>query len=213
MDSCCIGQLGAKDQVMSGKKQIVLASLSPYRKSVLASSGVPFSVKPAAIDESQIIDPDPKSLALSRAKAKAVSVARDFHSHLIIGCDQVLGFNGQAFDKVTSREQALGRLKLLQGKSHTLHSALCLFESEGSEPRELWAQTFDIEMPMRPLTDLQIEKYLNFDEWQGSVGCYQFENHGVHLFKPLVADTSAIIGLPLLPLLEALRRNGADILS
>ena len=144
----------------------------------------------------------------------AMASASQAADSLVIGADQVLSLDGEAFDKVTTLAEARIRLKRLAGKTHILHTgmALALGSQAGQPARLLRSQVIDIKMPMRPLNADQIEAYLAMGEWEGSVGCYQFENRGVHLFTEVWADASAIVGLPLQALLADLRQLGIDSL-
>jgi septum formation protein len=195
---------------------LVLASASPFRRSLLKAVGVPFRVLVAPIDERQVFAPTAKALASARALAKAQAVAQTVKTHgpaheIVIGCDQVLEFDGEAFDKVTTLAQAKARLKQLSGKTHYLHSAYVLVLT--GQPLTLLCQKLvTVPMPMRPLTASEIKAYAATGEWQGSVGCYQFENRGHQLFEVVKADQAAIIGLPLQDLLQELRRYGLNFL-
>jgi septum formation protein len=199
---------------MSSIKTLVLASGSPWRKSLLASTGAEFLVMTAPVDEYAITAPDPVSLAQARSEAKALATAAQLPGSLVIGADQVLSLAGRMFDKARSAAEASDRLAKMSGRSHTLHSglALALGPTEGHGARIISAAVVDVDMPMRTLTEAEIASYVATGEWQGSVGCYQYENRGVHLFDGVTGDQSSIVGLPLQTLLKLLRTLGVDLL-
>lgn len=199
---------------MSSVKTLVLASSSPWRKSLLASTGAAFVVQTAPVDEYAISAPDPTSLAMARSEAKAFATAEVMPGALVIGADQVLSLGQQMFDKARSSHEAAERLAQMAGRSHTLHSGLCLAmgPTEGTPARILTSLVVDVAMPMRALLKAEIEAYVATGEWQGSVGCYQYENRGIHLFEGVAGDQSSIVGLPLQALLKMLRNLGVDLL-
>ena len=154
-------------------------------------------------------------MASLRSEAKALATAALHPEALVIGADQVLGLDGRGFDKVHSAAAARQRLALLSGRTHHLHSglALALGPAAGRPARLLASRVVDTAMPMRRLTDAELDAYVATGEWQGSVGCYQFENRGVHLFQGIeCGEHSAIVGLPLTVLLSELRALGVDTL-
>lgn len=192
-------------------KQLILASQSPFRRSLLAAAGLRFEAETAPVDERDVAGLPPRALALGRARLKGAAVARLRPDALVIGADQVLGLEGVAYDKAESEAEAAVKLRELAGKTHTLHSAVTLIL--GGSGREVAHFVVDVPMPMRGLSDDEISAYVATGEWRGVVGCYQFENRGVHLFEAASFDHSAIVGLPLQPLLKALRALGVDALS
>lgn len=194
---------------MTHVKQLILASQSPFRRALLQASGVAFNAAVAPIDERDVSHSDPKVQARLRAEAKAVAVARQMADAMVIGADQVLGLDGQALGKVETAADAKVRLARMSGRSHTLHSAVTL----AFGPNVLWSAVVDVDMPMRSLSPAAIDAYIATGEWEGSSGCYQFENRGVHLFEGVDRDHAAIIGLPLQPLFARLRAFGMDLLQ
>lgn len=193
---------------------LLLGSSSRFRQSLLQSTGISFEVRTSPVDEKTILANDPRQLALARAEAKGGAVAQANPGCLVIGADQVLGFHGKSYDKAVDRTEARLRLQEFSGQTHFLHSAFSLsFRSENwNAPQFLYGEVVDVGMTMRSLTAAEIEAYLDTDEWQGVVGCYQFENRGVNLFDRVSGDSSAIIGLPLPQLLAALRSLGVNAL-
>jgi septum formation protein len=146
------------------------------------------------------------------ARAHGVSLPLRDEPFLAIAADQVLEFAGEAFGKAHSAEEAFDRLRRLSGRPHLLHSAYCLVYHDGQQNlvRILSSRVVTAEMTMRKLSDEELQAYLATDEWRGCAGCYQYENQGVHLFESVLGDASTIIGLPLLNLLEDMRRLGVN---
>ena len=193
-------------------QRIILASRSKWRQMLLNAAGIEFEAKAAAIDEYAIAPPDPRARAMQRAVEKAKAVASGERGSLVIGADQVLAFGGKPFDKVRDREEARDRLLMFSGARHELLSAFSIVATSdfGLKDPVLITELVDVTMTVRPLTGLEVERYLDRNEWQDTVGCYQFEASGVHLFGNADGEGSAIIGLPLVPLLGALRRLGVN---
>lgn len=196
--------------------EILLASQSKFRKELLASTGLTFECVKPDVDEESIQNDDPDLLALERAVAKAKQVAEINPESLVIGCDQVLSLDGKSFGKVDSKEDAMERLRHLSGKTHFLLSAFALGYSRvaGTKPEVLHQEIVKVPMNMREINEREIENYFATSyEWQNVVGCYRFESYGVNFFDNAGGDSSAIIGLPLVPLLKSLRAIGVSPLE
>lgn len=192
--------------------RLVLASTSPYRANLLASTGIKFDIVASAAEEEDIQATNPLELARLRSEHKATGLKEIAkHTVLAITADQVLGFNGQAYGKAESRAEAKLRLQSFAGQSHELYSAYSLVLVEPGLPvKILKTQIVTARLQMRDLSSQEIDSYLNTGEWQGCAGCYQYENLGVHLFDRVDGESSTIIGLPLLPLLADLRGFGVN---
>lgn len=189
---------------------LVLASGSVHRAQILRRAGLVFDQKPAnvnerAIDETLPKNASPKERALALARAKAENVSAERKEAWIIGCDQILEYEGRVLHKVSDLQSAKERLRYLSGKVHHLHSAVALVRKE----REVWTHVSSAAMTMRPLQPEAIEHYLaeTGTEILSSVGLYQIEGRGIRLFEKMEGDFFSIIGLPLLPLLAVLRRE------
>lgn len=178
---------------------LILASTSVFRQKLLTDAGIRFQAMAPQNDEKSIGGLPPKILAAKRAEFKALDVARLAPpASLVLGADQVLGFRGQPFDKPVSRDEAIEKLRLLQGQTHTLHSAFCIVKVHPSASMEtLYESVVDIPMTMRTLSDREIEDYVATEEWKGCVGAYRIEGQGQKLFLNIPEDLSAIIGLPM----------------
>jgi nucleoside triphosphate pyrophosphatase len=189
---------------------LVLASKSEIRRQILAASGIPVDVRPAAIDERSIeSEAGPASAAtvarlLAAAKAKAVSDGMP--GRVVLGADQTLGINGRTFAKPPDRPAARAQLGLLRGRTHELHSAVAVAR-DGNVVFEFVGSA---RLTMRPFSQAFLDRYLDTvgSAAMQSVGCYQLEGFGIHLFERIDGDHFTILGLPLLPLLEFLRSQG-----
>ena len=137
-------------------KQLILGSTSPFRRKLLEASGLVFGTAAPQVDESAIVAERAEVLAQARSAAKARAVATQFPECLVIGGDQVLGLEGQSFDKVTTAEAARTRLRQLAGRTHHLHSALTLAYGDTI----IWEQLVSVAMPMRALTESELQAYV-----------------------------------------------------
>ena len=191
-------------------KPLLLASRSASRQMLLQNAGIPFEAVPADIDERGIQRDskltDPGKIAEVLAIAKALHVSDQFHMRWIVGADQTLALGDQLFSKPAGRQDAFKQLKQLAGQTHELHSALAVVHHD----QPVWRSVTVARLKMRALSDEQIEKYLDAagDKVTTSVGAYQLEGVGVHLFETIEGDHFTILGLPLLPLLDFLRSQG-----
>lgn len=191
---------------------IVLASKSAARRAVLQGAGVPFEVAVAGVDEDAVKagllaeGASPREVADALAELKAIRVSRA-KDGFVVGSDQTLEFEGQLYDKAADLDAARERLKTLRGKPHKLHSAVVVAKDGAA----IWREVVTAELTMRDFSDEFLEAYLASEgpEALGSVGCYRLEGPGAQLFSAIEGDYFAILGLPLLGLLELLRQHGA----
>jgi nucleoside triphosphate pyrophosphatase len=189
---------------------LVLASKSDIRGKILAAAGLRFEIRPANIDERaaerEAPPPNPVAAAQLLARKKAESVATTMLGRPVLGADQTLACDGQRFTKPVDRAAAAAQLRTLRGRTHELHSALALVR----DGTILFECLETARLTMRNLSDRFIENYLDLigDAALASVGAYQLESVGVHLFERVEGDYFTILGLPLLPLLDFLRREG-----
>jgi septum formation protein len=192
------------------REPLVLASKSEIRRKILTAAEIPVEVRPAAIDErSAERDAAPASAAdvarlLAVAKAKAVSDA--LPDRLILGADQTLGFGSRTFSKPVDRAAARAQIGLLRGNTHELHSAIAVVQDGDI----LFEHVSSARLTMRPFSEAFLERYLDLigPVALESVGSYQLEAAGIHLFERIDGDHFTILGLPLLPLLGFLRTRG-----
>ena len=190
---------------------LVLASTSVTRRAVLDGAGVSYEAVGSGVDEdaakvallARRATPRQVAEALAEDKALAVSVGRP---ELVIGADQTLEFQGQLYDKAETVAAARDRLRLLRGKPHMLHSAVAVAERGAV----VWRETQSATLKMRDFSDSFLEDYLaaEGEAALGSVGCYRLEGLGVQLFSKIDGDYFTILGLPLMGLLDLLRRRG-----
>jgi len=190
-----------------GQFPLILASQSRTRQALLANAGIAFEVVPAEIDEravqqaSQFAAADEIAALLAREKALAVSVRRP--GRLVVGADQTLVLENRLFSKPAGRAQAAEQLRALAGHVHELHSAVAV----ARDGKILFEAAAIARMTMRRLGTAEIEAYLDAagEAVTSSVGAYQLEGLGVHLFERIEGDHFTILGLPLLQLLAHLR--------
>jgi len=193
--------------------KIILASGSPFRKTLLVNAGVDFTAVPAKVDERALEAPlkgtgaTPDDVASILAEAKALDVAQSHPDALVIGCDQTLSLEGEVLHKPRDEEDARRRLLSLSGRTHQLNSAVVLVR--GTET--LWRHVGVAHLTMRRLEPAFIGRHLARvgNKALSSVGAYQIEGEGIQLFEKIDGDYFTIVGLPLLPLLAELRDRGA----
>jgi septum formation protein len=190
-----------------GEFPLILATQSRTRQMLLANAGIDFEAVPADIDErgmqqsSGLTSPGEIAALLAREKARAVSSRHS--GQFVVGADQTLALGTRLFSKPAGRVQAAGQLRALAGNRHELHSAVAV----ARDGKILFETVSVAGMTMRPLTEGEIEAYLSAagEAVTSSVGAYQLEGLGVHLFERIEGDHFTILGLPLLPLLAFLR--------
>lgn len=188
---------------------LILASRSAIRAQVLARAGVRFAVGAADVDESAIraamIQAAPEAVAAALAATKAAAVTAP-PGDLVLGCDQVLVFEDQILGKCADRDEARALLRRMAGKTHRLVSALALRRGGAV----VWRYVESAELTMRPLSEDFLDAYFEAegDEVLYCVGCYRLEGMGIQLFERVAGDYFTVLGLPLLPLLAALRSLG-----
>ena len=190
-----------------GKDPLILASQSRARQMLLANAGIRFNAVPADLDERAVQQASglsaPGEIAALLAREKALAVSMRQPGKYVVGADQTLALQHRLFSKPAGRVQAAEQLRDLAGRSHELHSAVAV----ARHGKMVFETTTVARMTMRPLSATDIQTYL--DEAGAavttSVGAYQLEGLGVHLFDRIDGDHFTILGLPLLPLLAFLR--------
>lgn len=193
-----------------GRDPLVLASQSRARQMLLGNAGLAFEAIPADIDERAIQEKSgfvkPGEIAALLAQEKALFISTKMPDRYVIGADQTLALGSRLFSKPGGRAQAAEQLRALAGNTHELHSAV----SVALGGRVLFSDVSVARMSMRQLSGDEIRTYLDAagERMTTSVGAYQLEGLGVHLFERIDGDHFTILGLPLLPLLAFLRGQG-----
>ncbi|NOT71930.1 MAG: septum formation protein Maf [Hyphomicrobium sp.] len=202
---------------MTEKKRLILASGSQARRTMLEAAGVPFEVVAANIDEDAIraammTENDtlqPADIAVALSAEKALSVARAHPAALVIGSDQILAKGQRVYSKAATLGEARAVLERLRGRKHELISAVTI--AQGGTI--VWQSLDSAELTMRNFSDAFLDDYMARcgAALLQSVGCYQLEGLGVHLFDSIDGDYFTILGMPLLPLLAELRNHGLEL--
>jgi septum formation protein len=190
-----------------GQHPLILASQSRARQALLANAGIAFEAIPAEIDERGLQKASgllaPNAIAALLAREKALSVSSDHPNKFVVGADQTLALGARLFSKPAGRAQAKEQLSALAGHRHELHSAVAV----AFDGQILFEEVAVARMTMRRVNEADIDAYLDEagEAVTASVGAYQLEGLGIHLFAHIEGDHFTILGLPLLPLLGFLR--------
>lgn len=205
------------DSVENMLAMLILASQSTTRKALLEQAGLRFATAPADIDEraleQAVLDAggDGRDVAALLARHKAERVARAHPGAIVIGADQTLSLGTELLHKPVNRADAIAQLDHLRGKTHRLHAAVTLVRDDSP----LWSDVHTAELTMRDFTATERDEVLRRegDAIYASVGGYRLEGPSIHLFEKVVGDYFTILGLPLLPLLAALRTIAPETVS
>ena len=196
--------------IWRGRHPLILASQSRARQTLLANAGISFDAVPADIDERSVQKKSgltaPGEIAGLLAREKACFVSSKNPGRYVVGADQTLALGKRLFSKPAGRAQAADQLRLLAGHTHELHSAVAV----ARDGKIVFSDVIVAKMTMRRLDESEIEAYLDQagQAVTTSVGAYQLEGLGVHLFERIEGDHFTILGLPLVPLLAFLRSEG-----
>ncbi|MDN5788745.1 nucleoside triphosphate pyrophosphatase [Pseudorhodobacter sp.] len=197
---------------MTPPPKLLLASSSAVRLRLLTAAGVTVKAIPARVDEKSIRDSleqegaKPREIADALAEMKARKIAEKHPASVVIGCDQVLAFQGQAWGKPESTSDAFDQLTMLRNETHRLISAVVLYH----EAKPIWRHLDTASLTMRAFSDPWLRCYIdrNWEAIRYSSGGYLLEEEGVRLFSSIEGDYFTILGLPLLPLLGYLGTRG-----
>jgi septum formation protein len=190
--------------------QLVLASTSRYRRELLERLGIPFTVAAPGVIETRLPGEGAESMAARLAEAKARSVARDLREALVIGCDQVATSNGNVFGKPGTHENALRQLRALSGGTAVFHTAVCVHNTASGKTR---TRLVPCAVTFRKLDDEMIERYLRREQPYDCAGSAKSEGLGIALIEKMEGeDPNALVGLPLIALVDLLREQGLNVL-
>ncbi len=195
------------------KPSVVLASQSAIRKQTLTAVGVTFEATSPLVDEDAakaalLADGvGPREIADALAEMKALKISRKRPGALVIGADTTLELDGRLIDKAPDMAAAREKLLALRGKTHRLHSAVVV----AKDGQAIWRDLSSPKLTIRNFSDAFLDDYLarEGDKLLWSVGCYEYEGLGAQLFEKVEGDYYAVLGLPLIGLLDLLRRHGA----
>lgn len=189
---------------------LILASSSPYRRELLERLGLPFGVVSPEVDEATLPGEEPRQTALRLAQAKARKVAETHPDALVIGCDQVATLDGMQLGKPLTHDNAVRQLRLMRGRTVLFHSALCLYNAASGS---MQAEDVVYEVRFRDLADAQIERYLQREQPYHCAGSAKSEGLGIALIEYMRGDDpNALIGLPLITLIDMLQREGVHVI-
>nr|WP_097461093.1 Maf family nucleotide pyrophosphatase [Mangrovitalea sediminis] len=197
---------------MTTIKALVLASSSPYRKALLERLGLTFDCASPSIDETPLPDESPEALVARLAAAKASALIERYPDRLIIGSDQVARApSGEILTKPGNLDRATRQLRQCAGQSVCFLTGLTLLNASNGQT---WHHIETFNVHFRPLTDEDIEHYLETEKPFDCAGSFKMEGLGIALFQKLEGrDPNALIGLPLIALIDGLRHFGVDVLQ
>ena len=193
-------------------QKLVLASSSGIRRQMLENAGVSFEVSLPRVDEDAVRQSllaeaaSPRDIADALAELKARKVRTRTPGALVLGCDQVLSFDGQIMAKPVSRDDAEQQLRQLRGARHQLLSAAVIYE----DGQPIWRFVGTVRLQMRDFSDSFLSAYLdrNWPDISNSVGGYKLESEGVRLFTRVDGDYFTVLGMPLVEILSYLTLRG-----
>ncbi len=192
-------------------QQLILASSSPFRAELLAKLGLPFDAMSPDINEQVLPNENATQLVQRLSEQKAQAIAKHYSDALIIGSDQVAVLDGGILGKPRTHDNAVKQLQSASGKTVLFLTGLALFNSKTNEMQSL-VEPFEV--CFKPLTDKQIEFYLQQEQPYQCAGSFKSEGLGISLFSKLKGDDpNSLIGLPLIRLIEQLHHQGIDVLQ
>jgi septum formation protein len=190
--------------------KLILASSSIYRRELLTRLQIPFETVSPEVDETPLTDELPQDTALRLAQVKARKVALMHNDALIIGCDQVATLDNIQLGKPLTHENATKQLRMMRGREVTFHSALCLFNTN---MQVMQAAVVPYVVQFRALSDAQIENYLAKEQPYHCAGSAKSEGLGIAIIEKMTGDDpNALIGLPLIKLVDMLNSQGVNVI-
>lgn len=191
-------------------KNLILASSSPFRRELLTHLQIPFTCLSPDVDETPLSNELPQETALRLAQVKARKIGESHADALIIGCDQVATLDNQQLGKPLTHENATRQLRLMRGREVIFHSALCLYNTV---TQNMQAEVVPYVVRFRNLTDAQIENYLNKEQPYHCAGSAKSEGLGIAIIEKMTGDDpNALIGLPLIALVNMLQNEGFAVI-
>ena len=192
------------------KQTLILASSSIYRRELLQKLQIPFSTISPKIDETPLAGEKPHETALRLAQEKAKKIGESHPHALVIGCDQVATLDGEQLGKPGNHKNATKQLQTMRGREVTFYSALCLYNAATGN---MQAENVPYLVRFRQLSDAQIENYLNKEQPYQCAGSAKSEGLGVALIERMLGeDPNALIGLPLIKLVNMLKNEHIEVL-
>jgi len=190
--------------------KLILASTSPFRKTILEKLGVAFEIMSPEVDETALEKETPQQLVERLSIAKAKAVADKVKDALVIGSDQVSVINNEIIGKPHTYENAVKQLKNASGKTVTFYTGLCLYNSS---TQQYQSEVVPFDVVFRDLNDQLIENYLRKEEPYNCAGSFKSEALGIILFEKLEGeDPNTLMGLPLIRLIKMLENESFTIL-
>lgn len=190
--------------------RLILASTSPYRRELLGKLGLAFEAIAPDIPETPRADETPAALATRLAAEKARAVAGRLDGGLVIGSDQVAVLDGRLLGKPLDRDHTFQQLRRSAGRSVVFHTAVCVVDAATGEAK---ADLDRCTVVFRPLTDAQIERYVERERPFDCAGGFKAEGLGIALFERIEGeDPNALVGLPLIRLTRLLEAFGVAVL-
>ncbi|MEO9135126.1 MAG: Maf family nucleotide pyrophosphatase [Casimicrobiaceae bacterium] len=192
-------------------RPLVLASTSRYRKALLERLGLPFETRSPDVDETALPAEFPAATASRLAEAKARAVAAHYAAGLVIGSDQVANAGGVVVGKPADHRAAVAQLTILSGRSVVFHTAVAVVDAASGRCR---LRLVDVTTKVRALTPAAIENYLRRERPYDCAGSIKSEGLGIALVEAIESDDpTALIGLPLIAVIDLLQAEGVDVLG
>lgn len=192
------------------QNNLILASSSIYRRELLTRLQIPFSCISPDVDETQLEGELPQETALRLAKDKAIKIGTSHVDALIIGCDQVATLDNIQLGKPLNHDNATKQLRLMRGREVIFHSALCLYNAK---TQHMQATVVPYIVQFRNLSDAQIESYLLKEQPYHCAGSAKSEGLGIAIIEKMTGeDPNALIGLPLIALINMLNHEGVSVI-
>ncbi|HXZ54598.1 MAG TPA: nucleoside triphosphate pyrophosphatase [Burkholderiales bacterium] len=194
---------------MTPRPRLVLASTSPHRRALLQRLGVEFSVADPAVPEERRTGEAPADMARRLAEAKARAVAKRFPESVVIGGDQVAVCGSEVLGKPGTHDNAVRQLRLLSGRDAVFHTAVCV---HGARDGRTGTRLVPCRVSFREFDDAAIERYLAREQPYDCAGSARSEGLGISLIAKMESeDPTALVGLPLIALVDLLHEQGVDV--